>query len=120
MTSAERRKRPCFGAVSAVVIASTVAVITSVFFENQARGRTSGTNGILPDRLGIPLAPGWLLTRGTFEKAGNLSSLNQIVEPAFLVPIISGVIDTGVIFGAWEFIHGKIARASDSGNTSHT
>jgi hypothetical protein len=102
------------------VIASTVAVITSGFFENQARGRTSGTNGILPDRLGIPLAPGWLLTRGTFEKAGNLSSLNQIVEPAFLVPIISGVIDTGVIFGAWEFIHRKIARASDSGNTSHT
>jgi hypothetical protein len=78
-----------------------VADITWGFFENQASGRTSGANGILPELLGIPLAPGWLLTRGTFEKAGNLSSLNQIVGPAFLVPLISGLIDTGVMFGAW-------------------
>jgi hypothetical protein len=118
MTSAERRKRSCFGAV-VVVIASTVAVITLGFFENQASGRTSGTNGILLDLLAIPLAPGWWLTRGIFEKAGNLSSLNQIVGPAFLVLLISGVIDTGLMFGAWEFIHRKIARASDSGSTSH-
>jgi hypothetical protein len=119
MTSAERCKRSCFGAV-VLVIASTVAVITLGFFENQASGRTSGTNGILLDLVGIPLAPGWWLTRGIFEKTGNLSSPNQIVGPAFLVPLISGVIDTGVIFGAWEFIHWKIAGASDSGNTSHT
>ncbi len=118
MTSAERLKRSCFGAV-VVVIASTVAVITLGFFENQASGRTSARNGILLDLLRIPLAPGWWLTRGIFEKAGNLSSLNQIVGPAFLVLLISGVIDTGVIFGACEFINWKIARASDSGNTSH-
>jgi hypothetical protein len=95
MTSTGRLKRACFCAVVAV-IASTTAVLILGLLENQSGGRGSGTNGFLLDLLGIPLAPGWFLTRGMFENAGNLS-LSQIVGPALLALLISVVIDSVVI-----------------------
>jgi len=50
--------------------------------------------------------PGWFLTEGIFERAGNLSSLSQIVGPALLAAAISVVIDTGLIFGIWQLFRG--------------
>jgi hypothetical protein len=83
------------------VIASVSAVLILGFLENQSDGRISGTNGLLLDVLGIPLAPGWLLTRGIFEKAGNLS-LRQIAGPVLLALPISVVVDTGAMFVVWQ------------------
>jgi membrane protease YdiL (CAAX protease family) len=100
MTSTGRLKRSCFCAAVAV-IASVSAVLILGFLENQSDGRNSGTNGLLLDVLGIPLAPGWLLTRGIFEKAGNLS-LRQIAGPVLLALLISVVVDTGAMFGVWQ------------------
>jgi hypothetical protein len=113
MTSIGRLKRSCFCAVVAV-IASITAVLIVGGLENRANGLTSGTTGLLLDLLGIPLAPGWFLTRGMFEKAGNLSSLSQIVGPAILAALISVVIDALVIFVVWEFIYRKMARMPSS------
>jgi uncharacterized membrane protein YjjB (DUF3815 family) len=118
MTSTGRLKRSCFCAVVAV-ISSTAAVLVVGLLENQASRLSSGTAGLLLDLLGIPLAPGWLLTRGMFERAGNLSSLNQIVGPALVALLISVVIDTGLIFVVWE-LYQKMTRASDSDNTLRT
>ena len=119
MTSTGRLKRSCFCAASAI-IASAGACLILGFLENRANGLDSGTSGLFLDLLGMPLAPGWFLTRGLFEKAGALSSMNQIVGPAMLALLISAVVDTGFIFGVWEFINWKITRVSDSGNTSRT
>jgi membrane protease YdiL (CAAX protease family) len=116
MTALGRLKRSCFCAVVAV-ISSTAAVLLVGLLENQANSLGSGTAGLLLDLLGIPLAPGWFLTRGMFERAGNLSSLSQIVGPALLALLVSGVIDTGLIFVVWELSR-KMTRASDSDNTS--
>jgi hypothetical protein len=116
MTALGRFKRSCFCAAAAV-ISSTAAVLIVGLFENQANSLSSGTAGLLLDLLGIPLAPGWFLTRGIFERAGNLSSLNQIVGPALVALLISIVIDTGLIFVVWE-LYRKVARASDLDNIS--
>jgi hypothetical protein len=117
MTSTGRLKRSCFCAVVAV-IASAGAVLIVGFSENQANGMSSGRSGLFLDLLGIPLAPGWFMTKGLFEKAGNLSSLDQIVVPALLAALISAAIDTGLIFMGWE-LYRKMTRISDS-DTLHT
>jgi len=113
MTSTGRLKRSCFCAVVAV-IASAAAFLIVGLFENQPNGLSSGTSGLLLDLLGIPLAPGWSLMRGMFEKT-NLSSLSQILGPALLVLLISVVADTGLIFVAWELVYRKIVRRSEIG-----
>ena len=112
MTSTGRLKRSCFCAVVAV-IASAGAVVVVGFSENQANGLSPGRSSLFLDLLGILLAPGWFITRGLFEKAGNLSSLNQIVVPALLAALISVAIDTGLIFVGWE-LYRKMTRISDS------
>jgi len=116
MTVLGRLKRSCFCAVIAV-ISSSAAVLIVGLLENQAKSLSSGTAALLLDLLRIPLALGWFLTREMFERAGNLSSVNQIVGPALVTLLIRVVLDTGLIFVVWE-LYRKTTRASDSGNTS--
>jgi hypothetical protein len=95
MNSTGPLKRSCFCAVVAV-IASTVAVLLRGFLANHAN---SGDAGDLQFYLlGIPLAPGWFLTKGMFER----SSMNQMLSWALVVPSISVVLDTCLIFGIWQ------------------
>jgi hypothetical protein len=80
------------------VVASSAAVLILGFLENQPSGRSSVVNGLLLDLLGVPLAPGWFLTRGMFERLAG----NQFLGWAFVIPFVSAVIDTGIIFGVWQ------------------
>jgi hypothetical protein len=117
MTSTGRLKRSCVCAVVAVFV-STGAVLALGFLTNQANAPSSGVADFQIYLLGIPLAPGWLLMRGTFEKT-SLSSLNQILGPALLVLFISVVIDTGLIFVVWELLHRQMSQRWDSDDVSH-
>jgi len=95
MTSPGRLKRSCFCAVVAV-IASTIAVLLRGFLANHANSADPGDLQFY--FLGMPLAPGWFLTRGMIER----SSMNQVLGWALIIPLISAVIDTGLIFGTWQ------------------
>ena len=95
MTSTGRLKRSCFCALVAV-IASTVAVLLRGVLANHANSADAGDLQFY--LLGIPLAPGWFLTRGMVER----SSMNEILGWALVIPFISAVIDTGLIFGTWQ------------------
>jgi hypothetical protein len=95
MTSAGRLKRSCFCAVVAV-IASSVAILVRGLLANHANSTDPGDLQFY--LLGIPLAPGWFLTRGMLER----SSMNQMLEWTLFIPLTSAVIDTGLIFGTWQ------------------
>jgi hypothetical protein len=95
MTSTGRLKRSCFCAVVAVT-ASTVAVLLLGFLANHTNSADAGDLQFY--LLGLPLAPGWFLTRGMLER----SSMNQILGWALVIPFVSIVIDTGLIFGTWQ------------------
>ena len=105
MTSIGRLKRSCFCATVAVIV-SVAALLALGFLENHS---PSGVADLQSDLLGMPLAPGWFVMRGTFEKI-NLSSLNQIPGPAVLVLFISVVVDTGLIFVVWELFNWQMSR----------
>jgi hypothetical protein len=109
MTTTARFKRSCVGAIFAV-IASTGALLALGFSENHA---ASGVGDLQADLLGVPLAPGWFVMRGTIENI-NLSSLNHILGPALLTLFISVVIDTGLIFVVWELFHWQKSRQRGS------
>ena len=118
MTSIGRFKRSCLCSVVAV-ITSAFGVLVIGLLENQPTPLSFGVSGLLLGLLGLPLAPGWFLGRGIFERV-NLFSLSQIAGPAFLILLLSVVIDASLIFGVWELIHRKKARVSDSDNGLHT
>jgi hypothetical protein len=108
MTSAGRLKRSFFCAIVAE-IASTIGVLALGRAANQPNSRDFGSGDLLVDLIGIPLAPGWFLVRGLFERV-SLSSLSQILVPAILVLFVSVVTDTAVIFGVWQLfcrVNGK-------------
>ena len=100
MTSTGRLKRS-LSCATVAVIASTVAVLTRGILANHASSPSSDLGDLQFDLLGAPLAPGWFVTRGMFER----SSMNQLLGWACLIPFVSVVIDTGVIFGFWEMVH---------------
>jgi hypothetical protein len=97
-TSAQRFKRSC-ACATAAVLASTVAVLIVGFFANQATYPISGAIDFSINLMGMPLAPGRLLLRGGFEKLRP----EQFLGSAVLIPLISVVIGTALIFGFWEF-----------------
>jgi O-antigen/teichoic acid export membrane protein len=105
MTFRGRLKRSFFCAVVAV-IASTVAVLLRGFLASRANSGDAGD--IQFYLLGMPLAPGWFLIRGVFER----SSMTQFLEWALVIPLVSVVIDTGIIFGVWQLFR------SLNGNTN--
>jgi len=105
MTSIGRLKRSCFCATVAAIV-SAAALLALGFLENHS---ASGVADLQSDLPGVPLASGWFVMRGTFEKI-NLSSLNQILGPALLTLFISIVIDTGLIFVVWELFHWQMSR----------
>jgi hypothetical protein len=100
MTTAGRFKRSLACAVLAVIV-SSAAVLTLGIQENRANARGSSIGELPIDLLGIALAPGWFLIRGMFER----SSMNQLLGWALIIPSVSVVVDTGVIFGIWQLVH---------------
>jgi hypothetical protein len=110
-----RLKHSCLGALVAV-FASALAALILGGLDNQGKGWSFGSSEIPLDLLGISLAPGWLLMRGAFENVRGPSSESQILRLAILIPLISVVIDTGLIFVVWEFIHRTMTRRLDSDN----
>jgi hypothetical protein len=110
MTSKGRLNRSFFCSTVAV-IASTVAVVILGFLANKGNFSSFITHNVAIDILGMPLAPGWLLIRGAFERLRP----NEFFGAAFLIPLISVPIDAGVIFAVWELLHGRErAHTSDS------
>ena len=103
MTRIGRLKRSCICSAIAL-IASATAVFTLGTLANAGTGPNQGVAGLQLRLLGMPMAPGWLLMRSTFENI-NLSDANQILLPSGLVILISFVIDTGFVFTTWELIH---------------
>jgi hypothetical protein len=93
-----RLKRSCFCAVVAVA-ASTAAVLLRGILANHANsGDASDLQFYL---LGMPLAPGWFLTKGVFDRM----SINQMLGWVIVIPLISVVVDTGLIFGIWQLFY---------------
>lgn len=111
MTKSSRLKRSFFCATAAV-IASTVGVLTLGLISKQPTANLD-TSGLLLNLVGIPLSPGWFLTRGVFERI-NVSSLSQVLMPALTVLMISIIVDTGFVFALWEVFRISARRASSS------
>jgi len=120
MTSKERFRRSCIYALIAVT-ASSAALLVMAFLGGHVTAKVSGLSvtDLASYILAIPLVPGWLLIRGMFDKVGSCSSLDQILGPILLVPVISVLIDTGLIFIIWEFFHRKMSRGLGSDNILH-
>jgi hypothetical protein len=107
MTSVKRFKRSC-GYATGAVLASAVMALVAAHFENRANSSTSDAIELPIQLIGIPLAPGWLLLSGVFEKLRPA----QFSGVAVLIPLISVGFDTVFGFGFWEFFH-KMSRRSD-------
>jgi hypothetical protein len=95
-----RLKRSCFSAV-VLVFASGAAVLVLGVFQNRESWRGFSAGDLAYDFLGIPLAPGWFITRGLLERVSP-SSISQILGSILLLLCVSLVIDALVIFGVWE------------------
>ncbi len=69
MTSKERFRRSCIYALVAVT-ASSAAVLILAVLGGQATAQNSGLSitDLASYVLAVPLAPGWLMVRGMFEK----------------------------------------------------
>jgi len=103
MTRLERFKRSSVCSAVAL-IASVTAVLTLGTLANAGHGPNQDVASLQLQLLGIPLAPGWLVMRSTFERL-NLSDPRHIFFSAGLVIVLSFVIDTGFVFTIWELIH---------------
>jgi len=69
--------------------------------------------------LAVPLVPGWLPIRSMFKKIGSCSTLDQILGSALLIPLISVVMDAGLIFGVWGFFDRIKSRGLGADNILH-
>jgi hypothetical protein len=120
ISSRERLRRSAIYAIVAVS-ASAIALLMMAFLGSRTRSQVPGTSitDIASYALGIALLPGWLPIRGMFERVGSCSSLDQILGPALLIPFVSVVIDTGLIFGVWELFQRMTSGGLDSDNILH-
>jgi hypothetical protein len=120
MNSTERLRRSCIYAIVAVS-ASTAAVIGVAVLGSRNTAQNSGTNvtDVVSYVLAVPLIPGWFPIRGMFDRIGSCSSLGQFLGTALVVPMISVVIDTGLIFGVWELLHRKMTQGLESDRIFH-
>jgi hypothetical protein len=116
MTLKQRFIRSCLYAI-AVVVASILAVLALLFLQHP--GHLS--EGFL-DRatyvIGAPLGPGALVSFGIFGSMGSCATNGQIAG-LFLIPVFSIVIDAGLIFAVWEFLHRKKSRGLNSESFLH-
>jgi hypothetical protein len=117
------RERPRRSSIDAIVAVRAIAILVTAPLGSRTTAQDRGTSiteiVIASYALGIPLISGWLPIRGMFEKVGRCSSLDQILGPAPLIPLISVVIDTGLIFGVWEWFHRRTSGGLDSDNILH-
>lgn len=111
MTSKGRLKRSCFSA-TVLVFASGAAVLVLGVFQDRESWRGFRAGDLAYDFLGIPLAPGWFITRGLLERVSP-SSVSQILGSILLVLCVSLVIDAGVIFGIWQLFSGRQREVGD-------
>ena len=114
MTSIGRLKRSCVYAIVAVIFGTLAPLAV-----DSLSAPSSRVGDLLVDLLGMPLAPGYYPLRGMFEKLGSCSSVGEILGPMLLVLFVSVVIDAGLIFAVWEFVHWKANRGSRSDNLLH-
>jgi hypothetical protein len=54
-----------------------------------------------------------------FNKIGSGSTLDQILGPALLIPLVRVVIDAGLIFGVWGFFDRIKSRGLSADNILH-
>ena len=94
------------------LIASATAFLALGTLANAGTGPNEGVANLQLRILGMPLAPGWLIMRSTFDSL-NLSDIDQILLPAVLVISLSFIIDTGFVFTIWELIHRMQTRFSN-------
>src|ERR1700722_6123897 len=94
------RERLRRSSIDAIVAVRAIAILVTALLGSRTTAQDRGTSitdiVIASYALGIPLISGWLPIRGMFEKVGSCSSLDQILGPALLIPLISVVIDTGL------------------------
>ena len=114
MTRKGRLKRSCFSAV-VLVIASAVAVLVLVIFENKESIRGFSVGDLTYDIFGIPLAAGLFMSQGLLERMSP-SSPTQILASVLLVLFVSLVFDSVVIFGVWELFCRWAARGQVTRN----
>jgi ABC-type uncharacterized transport system permease subunit len=120
VTATGRLKRSCLYAIG-VVVASTACVFLLLQLEPKAAGLSAGTGffDIAAYVLGFPLFLGWIISTGIFGPLGSCATPTQMLG-VFLTPVISIVVDTGLLFGVWEFIHRRASRgALESENILH-
>lgn len=108
MTTADRLKRSLLAAMF-LVSASSIAVLLLAVVQNRDEIRGFGPTEVAYDVLGSPLAPGWLACRDLFQRM----SPSSILRSAVMVPLISVVADTGLIFGVWQLLARRTARSAD-------
>ena len=115
-----RLKRSCLYAIT-VVVASTACVFLLLLLQPKATGMNSGTGvfDVAAYVLGFPLFLGWIISTGIFGPLGSCATPTQMLG-VFLTPVISIAVDTGLLFGVWEFVHRRASRgALESENILH-
>jgi hypothetical protein len=117
-TTATRLKRSFIYATVAV-FASTVSVLVLLLFARKANGQDPGIAlDVAGYVLGFPLLLGWAVSTGVFGSLGSCATPSQILG-VFLTPVISILIDAGIIFAVWEFFHWKCSRGLESDSVLH-
>jgi hypothetical protein len=120
LSATDRLRRSCIYVIVAVGV-STLALLVVALIGSKTTPRSSGTSfiDVLSYVLGFPLLLGWFLGSEFFGVPGSCASAEQFFKLAISVPLTSIVIDTGIVFSVWEFLHRKKMRGLDSDDILH-
>jgi|HubBroStandDraft_1064217.scaffolds.fasta_scaffold13896_3 hypothetical protein len=115
------RARRSFIYAIVAVSASAIALVMMAILGSRAAAQDSGTSitDVVSYVLAVPLVPGCLPIRSMFNKIGSGSTLDQILGPALLIPLVRVVIDAGLIFGVWGFFDRIKSRGLGADNILH-